>query len=215
MSKEFDYSKIKSYKFYRFMGIVIRIYCKLAYRIKFVGLENIPKNKGYILACNHIYYLDPGFIGASLVPDVHCMAKAETFENPLLRLFVTHLNAFPIKRGSSDKASLEYAIRVIEQGHALGIFPEGTRSKDGKPQAAKAGIALIAKAAKADILPLAICYDKYPIKPFKTKITVRFGEVIGYDELGFVEGKSSELRSCAKLVMSRITELAEKGCEGE
>ncbi|MCR4926149.1 MAG: 1-acyl-sn-glycerol-3-phosphate acyltransferase [Clostridiales bacterium] len=209
--KEFDFSKVKSYKFYKFMGIVIRIYCKIAYRIKFIGLENIPKNKGYILACNHIYYLDPGFIGASLVPDVHCMAKAETFEKPILNTFVTHLNSFPVKRGASDRTSLKFAIKVIEEGHALGIFPEGTRSKDGKPQEAKAGIALIAKAAKADVLPLAICYDKYPIKPFKTKITVRFGEVIPYESLGINEGKSSELRNAAQLIMDNIITLYEKG----
>lgn len=102
-----------------------------------------------IIASNHRNSYDPGLIAAARVRKIHYMAKLELFNlNKLASWMLRHLNAFPISRGTGDQRSLNYAIRLVEEGKVLGIFPEGTRSKDpdGKMLPPKAGIALIAKA---------------------------------------------------------------------
>ncbi len=95
----------------------------------------------------------------------------------------------------------------------LGIFPEGTRSKDYKPARAKSGVAVIAKEAKADILPVAI-YTSDDMKKH-TKLTIRFGEVIPYESLGISDDSSrDEIRGCAQNIMDEIKKVWEMGhCE--
>ena len=91
----------------------------------------------------------------------------------------------------------------------MGIFPEGTRSKDLKPHKAKAGIALIARQTKADILPCSIYCDKKG--GLFRKVTVRYGELIKYEELNLNEESSTrELREATDMIMGRIVELWEK-----
>ena len=137
------------------------------------------------------------------------MGKKELFENPVVKYFLSKLNGFPIVRGGADKEALDYAINVAKEGKILGIFPEGTRSKDYKPARAKSGVALIAKEAKADVLPVSI-YNCDNMKR-GTKLTIRFGEVIPYEKLGLTR---EEIKECAKFIMSEIVKLWEMGhCE--
>ena len=141
------------------------------------------------------------------------MGKKELFEKPVIRKILAKANGFPIVRGGADKEALNYAIRVVKEGHILGIFPEGTRSKDFKPARAKSGVAVIAKEAKADILPVSI-YNCDEMKK-GTKLTIRFGEVIPYEKLGITEdGPKEEVREAAKTVMAEIVKLWGMGhCE--
>ena len=209
----FDYSVIRDRKFYDIVSIPLRPAIKLVLKIKCVGKENIPQNSSYIVACNHINILDPVIISSECKRPIHFMAKAEAFKNKIGAWFLTHLNVFPINRGRNDKSSIDHAIKLLENGHVLGIFPEGTRSKDLKPQQPKRGVALIAKQTKADILPVALYCDQKRL--LFRKVTVRFGKPIKYEELGINDESSSrELRDAAELVMGRIVDLWEEGhCE--
>lgn len=209
--KQFDFSQVRSYKLYHVLKPVAKVVVKVLYRAEYVGVENIPKDGGFIIASNHVSFFDPVIIGAGAARRIHCMAKAELFEKPFLGWFFTHLNAFPVKRGKSDKASVEYAVKAVNEGEVLGIFPEGTRSKDYKPGTAKAGVALIAKATGADVLPVSVYSGEKKLSPFKTKVVVRFGEVIKHEELSMEKGTSAELREASRLIMSKITELWEEG----
>ena len=212
--KGFDYSEIKEGKFYDRMRPIGKIFDKLQYKIEYVGLENIPKEGGFILASNHMCALDPVFIAIGMEDrQLHFMGKKELFEKKIVKFFLTKFNGFPIVRGGADSEALNYAIRIVKEGYVLGIFPEGTRSKDYKPGRAKTGVAVIAKEAKADILPVSI-YSSDEMKKH-TKLTIRFGEVIPYEKLGINDDSSrEELRECAQYVMSEITELWGKGhCE--
>ena len=212
--KGFDYSKITESKFYDTMRPVGKILEKMLYKIEYVGEENIPENGGFILASNHVNALDPVFIALGMKKrQLHFMGKKELFENPLIKFFLSKLNGFPIVRGGADSEALNYAIRIVKEGYVLGIFPEGTRSKDFKPARAKSGVAVIAKEAKADILPVSI-YTSDDMKK-GTKLTIRYGEVIPYESLGINEESSrEEIRGCAQTVMAEITKLWEMGhCE--
>lgn len=208
--KDFDYSKVRNYKLYPFLMPLAKVVVKAMYRVEYIGLENVPKEGGYVVASNHVSFFDPVIIGASGMRRVHCMGKVELFEKPLLGWLLVHLNAFPVKRGQSDKSAVEYAIDCVKQGENIGIFPEGTRAKDYKPGQGKAGVALISKATGADIIPVAIYSGGQKLSPFKTKVVVRFGEVIKYEDLGLAKGTSSELREATRKIMAKITELWEE-----
>lgn len=209
----FDYSVVKDRKYYDIVKGPCKFLLKLGLRIKCEGIENIPKEGAFILASNHIHFVDPAVLLANFPRPIHFMAKVEAFKYKITAWLLTHLNTFPVSRGRSDKASIDYAVKLIENGHVMGIFPEGTRSKDLKPHKAKAGIALIARQTKADILPCSIYCEKKG--GLFRKVTVRYGELIKYEELGLTEESSTkELRAAADKIMEEIVDLwEEKHCD--
>ena len=213
--KGFDYSKVKEEeKLYDQLRPLGNSIVNALYKVEYIGVENIPAEGGFILASNHVKALDPVFIALGVKDrQIHFMGKKELFEKPIVRSILKKANGFPIVRGGKDTEALDYAIRVVKEGRILGMFPEGTRSKDYKPARAKSGIGLIAKEAKADILPVSI-YNRDNMKK-GTKLTIRFGEVIPYEKLGFTEeGSREEIKACASFIMSEIVKLWGKGhCE--
>lgn len=210
--KGYDYSReikfSKGYEMLRPLGVVVN---KFQYKIEYVGLENVPAEGGFILAANHVNTLDPVFIAIGLKDrQIHYMGKKELFENAFTNWLFTKANAFPIARGKADSEALNYAIRDVKEGNILGIFPEGTRSRTGKMGRAKSGVAVIAKAAKADILPVAFCSTDNFKK--HTKLTVRFGKMIPFEELNLGEDSGrEELKAAATYVMDKIAALQEEG----
>ena len=210
--KGFDYSvEIKDSELYEKLRPVGAKLEQMLYKIEYVGTENIPENGGFILAANHINALDPVFIAVGMEKrQLHFMGKKELFENPIAKYFLTKLNGFPIVRGSADTAALDYAVRVVKEGNILGIFPEGTRSKDYKPARAKSGVAMIAHQTKAPVLPVSL-YTSDDLK-MHTKLTIRFGEIIPYEKLGMDEDVTrDQTKACAKMIMAEIVKLWEMG----
>lgn len=212
--KEFDFTQIKHYKLYNFIKAVFRPLVKPVFKAKFKGLENVPQDKGtkYIVAINHTSAIDPIIVACPKeLPPLHFMAKVELFKNPFGAWFLTHMYAFPVKRGKGDTSAIEYGEKILNEGHVMAICPEGKRIKDkgGVPQKAKAGVAIIAKATGADVLPVAICCDG-KIKAGK-QVTVSYGKLIKNSELG-LDGENvapSDIKAAANMVMGRITELWE------
>lgn len=211
--KAFDYNDTRDRKFYDVIVAIFHPLSKILFKTQYLGLENVPKTGGLIIASNHRNSYDPGLIVAGRPRKIHYMAKLELFNiNPIISWLLRHCNAFPINRGNSDQRSINYAIRLVQEGKVLGIFPEGTRSKDGNVLPPKSGVALVAKATHADVLPACIYFEGE--SKLRKKITVRFGEVIPYEDLHLSEeAKISELKEASRYVMSKIGELLEKGHE--
>lgn len=208
--KPFDYSKIPHYKFYGFVKHVLGPFAKLLYKVKYKGIENIPEKGGYILAINHTSFIDPILVAIpKQAQTLHFMSKAELFNNPVMAWVVTHVYGFPVRRGKGDTTAIDYGVKILEEGHVMAICPEGKRmkDKDGVPQKAKAGVAVIAKATGADILPVAI-HSNGSISPFKG-VTVSYGKLIKNSELGIEQGTPSEIKHAAGMVMNHITALWE------
>lgn len=211
---EFNYKEVKEYVFYDLARPFMRGFFKPFYRIRVEGAEKVPDEGGFILASNHVSAADPIFFASNVKNRrIHFMAKKEVFKNIFAKWIITHYNAFPIERGNSDKTALEYAITLLEQGRVLGIFPEGTRSRDGTPRQPKAGVGLIAKSARADVLPAAICIEGKLHRG--SEVVIRFGELIRFEEFSFSEeDKSHEFREAAEYIMGKIAALREESvCE--
>ena len=141
---------------YRFSQIVFRLLFYTVFRTRVYGRENIPKEGAVILAANHASNIDPPMMSSLIERPVSYMAKIELFENPIFGAAIRRCHAFPVKRGASDRGAIKAAVTVLKEGHMLGLFPEGTRSKTGELQKAEAGIALIASMTGAPIVPVAI-----------------------------------------------------------
>lgn len=212
MTDHFDYSKIKNYKLYTFSVPIAKLLMSLKYKLRYEGKENLPKTGAYIVSANHLTSFDPVLLAMNSGRVIHFMAKYETFEKPFTRFFLTHFNSFPVKRGSSDKSSIEYAINLIKHGEVIGIFPEGTRNQEGgEPQKAKSGVALIAKATNSDVVPCSIHIGEK--KGFRRPCTVRYGKLIKFEDLGFTsESRSTaEIRNASRIIFDETVALWRKG----
>lgn len=212
MKKEiFDYSSVKKRILYPILIPIGRVIVKLIFKTKLIGAENVPSDGKFIFASNHITMLDPVFIATLCPRTLYFMAKQELFKNGFVRWFLTNMNAFPINRDGYDNKSIDYAERLLSEGNAIGIFPEGTRQKTRRPGRPKAGVAMLAKATKSSVVPVSVYFSEKP--RFRSRLTIRIGKPIYYEEFNFSdeERNTRELRDAASLVMERITELWSKG----
>ncbi|MFK3936260.1 lysophospholipid acyltransferase family protein [Alkalihalobacillus sp. NPDC078783] len=141
---------------YQFGQFVCRTYLSTLYKIEIEGKENIPEHGGVLLCCNHISNFDPPFLGAYIKRPTRYMAKQELFEKPILKQLLPKLGAFPVKRGGADKQTLRKGMNYLNEQEILGLFPEGTRSKDGKLGKGLAGAGFFALKTNAVVIPCAI-----------------------------------------------------------
>ncbi len=181
---------------------------KLFYNFHIEGTENIPQDRALVMASNHRSYADPVILTMPMKRKVTYMAKEELFKNKLFGWFITKLGAFPVRRGSGDMQVIDDAVNILNSGRHLVIFPEGTRSKDGKVGKGKTGVALIAAKSGADVLPCGIVFEGEKLH-FRSKLTLRFGKVIPASEIAVTDGSPKELKAAKLRIMSAITELVE------
>ena len=213
-------SKLGIYNFFYPLSILV---CNYKFDIEYHGAENIPESGSFMIACNHVAGLDPICL-TYIARKEHrsrtwyFMAKEEFFHVFYTKLPLLLFGGFPVKRGTPDRKSLDFSIRILKEGNGLLVFPEGTRNKERTrpdPATAKGGVALVAREAKCDVLPVSIHIEprkeKYNGKGGKPKYIVRFGEVIPYAGLGMGEKpKSKELKAATNLIMEKICELWDK-----
>lgn len=186
--------------FYSFAKSVVYTIFKPMYRIEAIGVENIPKEGGVLLCCNHINNLDPIVLGTMIPRPVHYMAKEEIFSVPILGKIVRMCNAFPVKRGFGDREALRTGLKVLKDGQVLGLFPEGTRSKTGELGKGLAGAGFFALRSDSHVVPCAI------IGPYKClhKLKVVYGKPI---EMGEMRATKTSAENATELIMSEIHNL--------
>ncbi len=161
---------------YRFIQWLCRVYFNLFRGMKVTGRENIPDHSNFILASNHVSNFDPFAVGCVVTPHNTCfLAKRELFEKQPTRLIMDWLGTILVNRKKVEISTIRSAKVALQSRHwCLGIFPEGTRVKDGEPGEAKKGVAFMARSTRAAILPAAIVHDG-------RRIHVRFGKLIPYE----------------------------------
>ncbi len=196
--------------FYRVMRVIAIGIFKVIFPYRVVHKNSLPQEGRYIVCANHISMKDPVFLGITQRRQLYFMAKKELFQNKLLAFFIRKLGAFPVYRGTGDTKAVGTAFEILEQGHVLGIFPEGTRSKDGKLLRPKPGAAIFSHQSSTPILPAAIVAKNGRVRLFHRTVIV-YGEPIQPEELGIDTGSGLELRNASRLIMTRIGALRERG----
>ena len=191
---------MKRNHFYFFWRALTMPLFKLIYRTKYIGKENVPADGAYILASNHCHATDPILIGIGLKREIHFMAKEELFKNKFVNWFIRKLGAFPVDRGKADTGSIRHFEEVLNEGSLIGIFIEGTRSKDGEFLPPKNGCSLIAWDTKAAVIP--ICHTK-----IGKRVWLHYGKPLSMEDLGFDKGGAREFRNASRIIMDHIKAL--------
>ncbi len=202
------------------VGLVFR----LVWWPKITGREHIPATGPVILASNHLSFIDSVVIPLAVPRRVRFLAKAEYFEGRGLRgrtvaLFFRAIDAVPVRRESrrDSMASLETALDVLREGHAFGIYPEGTRSRDGRLYRGRTGVGWLALASRAPVVPVALTGTDR-VQPVGSRgvrihpVRIRFGPAV--DPTPWVErvaasgGAGRARREITDLVMDRIAAMS-------
>ncbi len=189
---------------YHLVVFLVRIAFAVWYNIRVEGRENIPKKGAYIFASNHRSYADPVLVVICGRGRFSFMAKSELFENKAFGWLIRALGAFPVERGKGDTEAIGRAISRVQEGQHLLIFPEGTRSKDGRVGRGKTGVALIAAKAGADVIPVGLNFEGK--LHFRSKIVVRYGKPIPAAQLALADDLSDRelLRTLKRSVVPPI-----------
>lgn len=135
--------------------VLIRGFANIYFRLKVEGLKGFPRKGPLLVACNHVSHLDPPLIGVTIPRYNFMMAKKELYKTKFLEWFMQTVGTILVDR-SKGKQALEEAIRRLGTGDCITVFPEGTRSEDGRLMQGKVGIVLMAIRTGCPILPAAI-----------------------------------------------------------
>jgi 1-acyl-sn-glycerol-3-phosphate acyltransferase len=149
------------------------------------GRENIPRTGGLLVASNHISFFDPPLVAIAAVRELHFLAKEELFRPVVLGTLIRTFNSIPIRRGVADLSGLSKALDVLRAGHALIMFPEGSRMRDGELHPARPGVGMLAVGTDALIVP---CYISGSDRPGgwitrRTRLRITFGRARSWKEL--------------------------------
>lgn len=177
-----------------------------------IGAERLNVAGPALVACNHVSFLDPPFVGQAFEEAIHYFARKTLFDHPIAGWVLRRWQAIPIDRDKPDAASLKQTIRLLRDGKKVLIFPEGTRSTTGALQSAEAGVGLFIAKSQVPVLPVRIfgTYECFPrgswfIKP--AQITLVVGELWQPDLAQAKESGRELYQSLADEVMRRIGEL--------
>jgi 1-acyl-sn-glycerol-3-phosphate acyltransferase len=172
------------------------------------GAERVPRTGGVIIACNHISELDPPVLGFAVPRTIAFMAKVELFRSRFGNYLFRKLNTFPVNRSGIDTRALRTAIEFLKGGEAVVIFPEGTRSHDGRLLPVKPGISLIATASGAPVIPAFICGTDHAAEALTRKgkpFSVSFGRIISSRKISEIRKREGK-NAVAEAVIDAIAE---------
>jgi 1-acyl-sn-glycerol-3-phosphate acyltransferase len=214
---------------YLISRLILRPLFLLLFRPHVVGRENVPATGPFIIASNHLSFIDSMAIPLMAPRRVGYLAKAEYFTGSGLRgrltkTWFTALGALPVERQTHRAAqeALDTAMTVLRAGGGFGIYPEGTRSRDGRLARGKTGVAWLALTADCPVVPVAVAgTDKVqPVGarwPRLHRVSVTFGEPLTFPEFAGQAGKGRPRREVTDRIMNAIHELSgqEKAGWGE
>ena len=174
--------------FYRSAQFLSYAYYRSFHGFAVEGLENIPKDGAFLLASNHLSFLDPPALGCRMPRNLHYFARDSLFKGPL-GMLIRALNSIPVNRSQLDLATLRTVLKVLKDGHPLLVFPEGTRSEDGSLGEGKKGVGMLVAKSRVPVLPARI-FGSYEIlgkgkslPRIGRKLRVRYGPLLDFEEL--------------------------------
>jgi len=202
---------------YQIVKLFALALARLLFRIEARGTEHIPVSGPVLIAANHLSHLDSPILGAVAPRPLHFLAKAELFSIPLFGRLIAALNARPLRRGGTDPRALRTALRVLEAGQALLVFPEGTRGEEGALKEGKAGAGMLALLSGARVVPAYIegtgrvlPRGRWLLRPGKVRVS--FGLPLAFPGERGPRGKE-RYREASREIMNAIAGLKASGGE--
>lgn len=201
---------------YVLLGPVLR----LVFRPRIEGLDHVPESGAAIIAGNHLSFSDHFLMPAILKRRITFLAKAEYFTGPGLKgrltaFFFRSAGQIPVDRSGKEagQAAVREGLKVLDRGELLGIYPEGTRSHDGRLYKGKVGVAVMALKAGAPVVPCAMIgtFEAQPPGrkiPRLRPITIRFGEPLEFSRYQGMEDEKAVLRAVTDEIMYAVLELS-------
>jgi len=195
---------------YTVVRILISLPTLLLYRVRAIGVENVPKSGPLLLAPNHFSQMDHFFVGLYLRRKIRFMAKSQMFGPPVLTYVYKHGGVFPVRRGRHDEEAFKTAFTILSQGGMLLVYAEGGRSRSGELGEPKPGIGRIALESGVPVVPVAV-HGSAGVRRWRRfrfpKVTVQFGEPLSF---GVEESPSRERQlEAATDVFERVKEMYE------
>jgi 1-acyl-sn-glycerol-3-phosphate acyltransferase len=199
--------------FYWCASTFVFIILKIFFRFSIEDQENLPESGPYVVAANHVSYLDPPVVGVSCRGrQVFFMAKKELFAMPILGPILRGLGSFPVDRENNDLKSLRHGISVLKEGKVMGIFPEGGRSATGELKEGEPGTGLLVKQACVPLVPCGIKGTYKPVKfwgpiPLFNRVTIKFGKPMTFEDMPDNLASKEKVRLFTVRVMEAIADL--------
>jgi 1-acyl-sn-glycerol-3-phosphate acyltransferase len=188
---------------YRTVWLLSRALFFTYFRGRYFHPERVPLAGPVILAANHASFIDPPLIGAGFNRTVNYLARNTLFHNPLFGALLRQLSVVPVDRDGGGGAGLKAILDRLLNGGIILLFPEGTRTSDGKLQNAKSGIGLTVIKSTALVVPVRLCgtfeaYGRHMKFPRPRRVTVSYGEPLDFKTL------REEARICSKPRLKEI-----------
>jgi 1-acyl-sn-glycerol-3-phosphate acyltransferase len=199
--------------FYRVSHFLIGGAFRVAWRVRAVGRENVPLTGPVIIASNHLSFLDHFVTGGVLQRQLFFISKVQHFESKVKAFLFKRWGVIPLKRGSGDSEAFDRSREVLQRGDAFIIYPEGTRSLDGRLHKGHTGVARLALLTNSPVVPVACVgtFENLPkgeAMPKFHKVEVRFGRPLDFSKFrGKVDDRET-LRQITDTVMSEIQALS-------
>ncbi|MEU6774908.1 lysophospholipid acyltransferase family protein [Streptomyces sp. NPDC046759] len=193
---------------------------RLVFRPRIEGLEHVPASGPAIVAGNHLSFSDHFLMPAMLKRRITFLAKAEYFTGPGLKgrltaFFFRSAGQIPVDRSGKDagQAAIREGLKVLGRGELLGIYPEGTRSHDGRLYKGKVGVAVMALRAGVPVVPCAMIgtFEAQPpgkVIPSIRPVTIRFGKPLDFSRYAGMEGEKAVLRAVTDEIIYAILTLS-------
>ncbi|MGN1330195.1 MAG: lysophospholipid acyltransferase family protein [Clostridia bacterium] len=191
-------------------SIIIRPICfvlaKIIYRVKIVGIENVPKDKACIICGNHVHAMDAPVLLASTSRKINFMAKQELWKNGAFKFIAWIFNVFPVARGKKDTEAIKTSLKILNSNQILGMYPEGTRKGLERGIKPKNGAVNLAIRAGVPIIPFGVCGE---FKPFK-KVVYNFGKPIDFSNYKDNAKDKEVVDTLTNEVMAKVIELRDE-----
>lgn len=177
---------------------------ELLTRLRVYGRERVPMDGGLVVACNHFSWIDPPVLGAAIPRTLYFMAKVEAHHVPGLGQLMRSFGAFSVRRGESDREAVRTMRQLVRDGHALGLFAEGTRQRSGVPGPVQPGAAMVAINEEAPVICAAI-YGSFEWRLGNfSPVSLAWGTPMSFDGLprggkGYKEASAEIEREIRKL----------------
>ncbi len=193
-----------------------KLLAKTFFRMRVVHPERMIEEGPLILAVNHSSYFDPPLAGICSKRAVYYLARKSLLKWPILGPLFPDMNVIPVERDGNDMSALREVIKKVKDGNGIVLFPEGTRSKDGNLQKAKAGIGLVIAKTGAPVMPMRVfgAFEAFPkgTKRMKfTRITVVIGEPIYFTKEELSDNSRENYQRLSDRVMEGIAGLTLEG----